>query len=162
MASWMSVSNTCRQTTGAACGWMWTVEPPPPAQVTPAVAPDTPPTSVPDPAEPPAECRSACFLPDARWIWKMFVRQPNAASIETESQESWLELRDSTLFSSSREEEEEDEEEREEAAEPFPPQPPWMLLLPRESSRREVSTHTSLSLLRWRMDNRLRMTHPRV
>lgn len=97
----------------------------------------------------------------------MFVRQPKAASIETESQESWLELRDSTLFSSSKEEdedeeEEEDEQEREEVAEPFPPQPPWMLLLPRESSRREVSTHTSLSLLRWRMDNKLRMTHPRV
>lgn len=58
----------------------------------------------------------------------MFVRQPKAASIETESQESWLELRDSTLFSSSKEEEEdeeeEDEEEREEVAEPFPPQPP--------------------------------------
>lgn len=48
--------------------------------------------------------------------------------METESQESWLELRDSTLFSSSKEEdedeEEEDEEEREEVAEPFPPQPP--------------------------------------
>lgn len=65
LASWMSVSNTCRQTTGAACGWMWTVEPPPPEHVTPAAAPDTPP-SVPDPVEPPAECRSACFLPDAR------------------------------------------------------------------------------------------------
>ena len=84
--------------------------------------------------------------------------------METESQESWLELRDSTLFSSSNDEdeEEEDEEEREEVAEPFPPQPPWELLFPRESSRREVSTHTSLSLLRWRIDNRLRMTHPRV
>lgn len=97
----------------------------------------------------------------------MFVRQPKAASIETDSQESWLELRDSTLFSNSKEEdedeeEEEDDEEREDAAELFPPQPPWALLLPRESSRREVSTHTSLSLLRWSMDNRLRMTHPRV
>lgn len=95
----------------------------------------------------------------------MFVRQPKAASIDTESQESWLELRDSTLFSSSKEddeEEEEDDEEREEVAEPFPAHPPWLLLFPRESSRREVSTHTSLSLLRWRMDNRLRMTQPRV
>lgn len=84
--------------------------------------------------------------------------------METESQESWLELRDSTLFSSSREEdeEEEDEEEREDAAEPLPPQPLWMLLLPRDSSRRDVSTQTSLSLLRWRMDSRLRMTQPRV
>jgi len=58
----------------------------------------------------------------------MFVLQPKAASIETESQESWLELRDSTLFSSSKEEdedeeEEEDEEDREEVAEPFPAQP---------------------------------------
>jgi len=91
----------------------------------------------------------------------MFVRQPKAASIDTESQESWLELRDSTLFNSSMEEDD-DEEEREEVAEPFPPQPPWLLLFPRESSRRDVSTHTSLSLLRWRIDNRLRMTHPRV
>lgn len=66
LASWMSVSNTCRQTTGAACGWMWTVEPPPPAHVTPTAAPETPPPSVPDPVELPAECRSACFLPDAR------------------------------------------------------------------------------------------------
>lgn len=83
--------------------------------------------------------------------------------METESQESWLELRDSTLFSSSSEEEgEEDEEEvvREDAAEPFPPH--WRLLFWRESSRRDVSTHTSLSLLRWRMDSRLRMTQPRV
>lgn len=95
----------------------------------------------------------------------MFVRQPRAASIETESQESWLELRDSTLFSSSSEEEgeeedEEDEQVREDAAEPLPPH--WRLLLLRESSRRDVSTHTSLSLLRCRMDSRLRMTQPRV
>lgn len=97
----------------------------------------------------------------------MFVLQPKAASIDTESQESWLELRDSTLFSSSKEddddeEEQGEEEDREEDPDPFPPQLPWLLLLPRGSSRREVSTHTSLSLLRWRMDNRLRMTHPLV
>lgn len=159
-ASWIRVSNTCRQTTGAACGWIWTVDPPPPVHATPDAVADTPPPSVPDPAELPAECRSACFLPDTRWIWKMFVRQPKAASMETESQESWLELRDSTLFKSSKEEEA--DEEREEVVEPFPPQPAWALLLPRESSRRDVSTQTSLSLLRWRIDNRLRMTHPRV
>lgn len=41
--------------------------------------------------------------------------------METESQESWLELRDSTLFKSSKEEDE--DEEREEEVEPFPPQP---------------------------------------
>lgn len=142
---------------------MWTVEPPPPAHVTPAAALGTPLVpNVPELADPPAACRSACFLPDTLWIWKMFVRQPSAASMETESQDSWLELRDSTLFSSSSEEagEEDDEHAREEVAEPLPPH--WRLLLPRESSRRDVSTHTSLSLLRCRMDSRLRMTQPRV
>lgn len=116
LASWIRVSSTCRQTTGAAWGWMCTVDPPPPAHVTPAVTPCTPPPRVPPgpPDAPPAECRSACFRPDARWIWKMFVRQPRAASMETDSQESWEELRDSTLLINSREEEE--EEEREEAA----------------------------------------------
>lgn len=39
----------------------------------------------------------------------MLVLQPSAASMDTESHESWLELRDSTRFSSSREEEEDEE-----------------------------------------------------
>lgn len=62
---------------------------------------------------PPDECLSACFRPEARWIWKMLVLQPSAASMDTDSHESWLELRDSTRFSSSREEEDTEVEEEE-------------------------------------------------
>lgn len=51
----------------------------------------------------------------------MFVLHPSAASMDTESHESWLELRDSTLFSSSREEDEDEEDatEAEEEEEPL-------------------------------------------
>lgn len=49
----------------------------------------------------------------------MLVLQPSAASMDTESHESWLELRDSTRFSSSREEEEDDEEDTEAEEEPL-------------------------------------------
>ena len=98
----------------------------------------------------------------------MLVLQPSAASMDTESHESWLELRDSTLFSSSREEEEEDEEEAMEACEEeeellLPLDDPWPCArLPLASSIRAVSRQSSLSLLRWRMESRLRITQPRV
>lgn len=43
----------------------------------------------------------------------MLVLQPSAASMDTESHESWLELRDSTRFNSSREDEDTEVEEEE-------------------------------------------------
>lgn len=51
----------------------------------------------------------------------MLVLQPSAASMDTESQDNWLELRDSTRFRSSSEEEadEEDDTEVEEEVEPL-------------------------------------------
>lgn len=81
-----------------------------------------------------------------------------------------MELRDSTLFISSREEDEEEDDNEEATAacgdevEPFPPlDEPWLSeRLPRDSSRRAVSRQSSLSLLRCRIDKRLRMTQPRV
>lgn len=92
---------------------MCTVEPPPPEQLTAAPVPGTPLPRPAEPTDPPVECLSACFRPEARWIWKMLVLQPSAASMDTDSHESWLELRDSTLFSSSREEEDGEEEDTE-------------------------------------------------
>lgn len=81
--------------------------------------------------------------------------------MDTESHESWLELRDSTRFSSSREEEDTEAEEEEEPL--LAPDVPWPCArLPRASSSRAVSRQSSLSLLRWRMESRLRITQPRV
>lgn len=103
--------------------------------------------------EPLLACFSVCLRPPERWIWNMLVLQPRAASMDTESQESWLELLDSILCSRSR------------------GRFSWLLdpqllldFLPLSSLEESlgVSMHSSLSLLRCKIESRLRMTQWRV